>query len=122
MTDRDSAYVLHVELRVRPDRREQFLAAIEENATASVRDEPGCSRFDVVQDVADPDHFYLYEIYRDEDALGEHRRAPHFLRLRQAAAECVVPGGQHKTSGLLLFSPPNALTDGPADGPSDGPA
>lgn len=105
MTDSGPAYVLHVELRARPERREQFLAAIRENATASVRDEPGCSRFDVVQDLADPDHFYLYEVYRDEAAFGEHRSAPHFRRWREAAAECLVPDGQTNTGGHLLVSP-----------------
>ena len=43
-------YTLFVSLQVRPEKRDRFLAAIAENAAASVRDEPGCLRFDVMED------------------------------------------------------------------------
>ena len=41
-------FVLVVSLRVKPVKDRQFLAAIEANATASRREEPGCRRFDVL--------------------------------------------------------------------------
>ena len=50
-------YVLIVSARVKPEQRGRFLEAIEENAVTSVRDEPGCLRFDVVRDNDDPDHY-----------------------------------------------------------------
>lgn len=98
-------FVVNVDLRIRRDKREIFLAAIEENAAASVRDEAGCLRFDVCQDNAEPDHFSLYEIYTEEDAFAAHRATPHFARWREAAAECLQDGGQHTTACTLLFSP-----------------
>ena len=76
---------LVVSLRVKPEQRERFLAGIKENAGSSVRDEPGCLRFDVLEDQADPNHFLLYEIYRDDAAFQAHREAPHFARWRQVA-------------------------------------
>jgi autoinducer 2-degrading protein len=76
---------LVVSLRVKPEQRERFLAGIKENAASSVRDEPGCLRFDVLEDEADPNHFLLYEIYRDDAAFQAHREAPHFARWRQVA-------------------------------------
>jgi autoinducer 2-degrading protein len=78
-------YVLIVSARVKPEQRGRFLEAIEENAVISVRDEPGCLRFDVVRDGDDPDHYLCYEVYRDEEAFRAHRASDHFARWREAA-------------------------------------
>jgi (4S)-4-hydroxy-5-phosphonooxypentane-2,3-dione isomerase len=67
-----------VSVRVKPDRRDEFLKAIEEDSRGSREDEPGCLRFDVLQDASDPNHFFFYEVYRDEAALKAHREAPHY--------------------------------------------
>ena len=76
--------------------RDKFLAAAEDDSTCSVRDEPGCLRFDVLQDNADPDHFFFYEVYRDEAAFQAHGQAPHFARWRAAAAEVLAePARRH---------------------------
>jgi autoinducer 2-degrading protein len=80
-------YVLIVSARVKPEQRGRFLEAIEENAVSSVRDEPGCLRFDVVRDRDDPDHYLFYEVYRDEEAFAAHRAGDHFARWREAADE-----------------------------------
>jgi autoinducer 2-degrading protein len=95
-------FVLVVSLRVKPDKDRRFLAAIEANAAASRRDEPGCRRFDVLRDNADPHHYLLYELYDDEAAFHEHRNMPHFPVWRQAAAECLDE--QVNTPTTLLFS------------------
>ena len=42
-----------VKVRVKPDERERFLKAIEVYALGSERDEPGCMRFNVLQDAQD---------------------------------------------------------------------
>jgi autoinducer 2-degrading protein len=97
-------FTLVVDLNVKPGMRDRFLAAIEANATASLRDEPGCVRFDVVQDNDDPDHFFLYEVYEDEAAFRAHRAAPHFPRWRAAAAVCLrEDGGQTNTYCTTVF-------------------
>jgi quinol monooxygenase YgiN len=80
---------LVVSLKVKPDQRERFLAAAEDDSTCSVRDEAGCLRFDVVQDQADENHYYFYEVYRDEAALDAHRNSAHFPRWA-AARELAV--------------------------------
>ena len=94
-------FVLVVSLRVKPDKDRQFLTAIEANAAAS-RDEPGCRRFDVLRDNADPHHYLLYEVYDDEAAFQAHRDMPHFPVWRRAAAECLDE--QTNTATTLLFS------------------
>jgi (4S)-4-hydroxy-5-phosphonooxypentane-2,3-dione isomerase len=74
-----------VKVRIKADKREQFLKAIEVDALGSERDEPGCCRFNVLQDQEDPNVYYFYEVYRDEAALEEHRKAPHYAVWRAAA-------------------------------------
>ena len=34
--------------------------------------------YDLMRDADDPNHFLLYEVYRDAEALDAHRNAPHF--------------------------------------------
>ena len=74
-----------VKVRVKAEARERFLAAIEADALGSERDEPGCMRFNVLQDGQDQNVYYFYEVYRDEAALEAHRATPHFALWRAAA-------------------------------------
>ena len=78
-------FILLVSMHAKPEQREAFIAAITEDATASVRDEPGCLRFDVMQDNDDPNLFHLTEVYRDEAVFEAHTRTPHLLRWREAS-------------------------------------
>jgi autoinducer 2-degrading protein len=74
-----------VKVRVKADARERFLKAIEVDALGSERDEPGCMRFNVLQDAQDRNVYYFYEVYRDEEALEAHRAASHYAVWRAAA-------------------------------------
>ncbi len=81
--------VIHVHVRVRPGRVEEFLAATLVNARASLA-EPGVLRFDVIQDEADPAHVVLVEVYRDGDAPAAHKLTPHYAAWRDAVAEMMT--------------------------------
>lgn len=70
--------VLHVTIQVKPEHVADFLEVVRHDAEHSEKDEPGCLRFDVLQDRDDPNRFYFYEVYRDEAALEAHRQTPHF--------------------------------------------
>ncbi len=74
-----------VKVRIKPELRERFLQAIEVDALGSERDEPGCLRFNVLQDVGDANIYYFYEVYQDEAALAAHRAALHYAVWRAAA-------------------------------------
>ena len=95
-------FSLTVQMQVRPGRRAEFLDGMSANAEASVRDEPGCRRFDVCSDAADENRFVLYELYTDAEAFEAHKASPHFLRWRRIAAELVE--SQVNTPGRLLFT------------------
>jgi autoinducer 2-degrading protein len=74
-----------VKVRVKADQKQRFLKAIEEDALGSERDEPGCLRFNVLQDEKDENVYYFFEVYKDAAALEEHRKAPHYATWRAAA-------------------------------------
>ncbi|HVZ13556.1 MAG TPA: putative quinol monooxygenase [Bauldia sp.] len=92
------AFVVHNEFR------DEFLALVSTNAAASVREERGCRRFDVVLPEA-PDTIYLYEIYDDRASFDAHLASDHFRRFDEAtrsmiAAKTVTVGPvlEHYTS------------------------
>ena len=95
-------FSLMVQLEVRPEDRDEFLAAITANAQASVHDEPGCHRFDVSAVEGDGTRFVLYELYDDAEAFEEHKRAPHFAAWRQVADRVLT--SQVNTRGTVVAS------------------
>ena len=97
-------FSLVVQMEVRPERRDEFLAGMAANAEAAVRDEPGCLRFDVSSVAADPNRFFLYELYTDAEAFAAHKASPHFAQWRRIAERVLVPGGQVNTAGSLLVT------------------
>ena len=93
--------VVHVHVRVRAERVEDFLAATLDNARASVR-EPGVLRFDVVQDQADATHVVLVEVYRDAAASAAHKATPHYATWRDAVADMMAePRASTKFSAVF---------------------
>jgi (4S)-4-hydroxy-5-phosphonooxypentane-2,3-dione isomerase len=93
-------FSLIVQLQIDPAHRDEFLDAMRANAEASVRDEPGCLRFDVCSVADDPTRFVLYELYTDAAAFDQHKTAPHFARWRTVSSRLVVR--QENTAGELL--------------------
>lgn len=79
--------VLMVGIRIKEGHKEEFMKEMMGDAIGSNRDEPGCLRFDVLQDNEDPNLIHLYEVYKDEAALEAHRNAPHYLKWREAVQD-----------------------------------
>ncbi len=74
---------IFVTIRIKPEFKDRFTEASLGDAQGSVRDEPGCFRFDILQDNSDSNCFHLYEVYADEAALEAHRNAPHDKKWRE---------------------------------------
>ena len=74
-----------VKVRVKPDKRDQFQG--DRGRCARLREGRAglFTGFNVLQDQEDPNVYYFYEVYRDEAALEEHRKAPHYAVWRAAA-------------------------------------
>ena len=76
-------FIVHVHVRVQPDQVEKFIEATRDNASNSVQ-EPGCARFDVVQQADDPTRFVLAEAYYTEQDAASHKTTVHYARWRTA--------------------------------------
>jgi quinol monooxygenase YgiN len=71
-------FAIWVEFDIRPGHLAPFHDVARLDAEGSVGNEPGCRRFDVLQDPEVPDRVYFYEVYDDEAAFLRHREMPHF--------------------------------------------
>ena len=78
-------YVVCIHVHVQPEHRDEFIQASLANARATV-EEPGNLRFDVNQQVDDPNRFVLYEVYRDEAGMNAHKETVHYAAWRDAVA------------------------------------
>jgi (4S)-4-hydroxy-5-phosphonooxypentane-2,3-dione isomerase len=72
-------FVLAVNVRIKPENVERFMAALLSNAREA-REEPGCRRFEVLVDTSDPTKLLLFEVYDDEKAFEAHQQTPHFKK------------------------------------------
>jgi quinol monooxygenase YgiN len=75
----NARYTILVEFDLAPADLQRFLLLVRANAASSLRDEPGCERFDVLVDPAASGRVVLYEIYRDRAAFDAHLASPHFV-------------------------------------------
>ena len=78
-------YIIISPTQVKPGHREEYIEALVEDARSSVKNEPGCVRFDVIQDSEDTNRVWVYEVYKDEAAFQAHLQAPHLLVFREKA-------------------------------------
>ncbi len=81
--------VVLVEVELHPGKAAAYLPLVAANAAASVRDEPGCRRFDAAQDAANPDWVVLYEIYDDTAAFERHLTTAHFNLYRDRSEKLI---------------------------------
>ena len=84
-------------IQIKAEYKEQFIKEIVDDARGSVNDEPGCMRFDVIQDANDPNRIWLYEVYRDEAAAQAHTQVPQRLILRSTGPQlwlALMPTGE----------------------------
>lgn len=73
-------FLLNIKCKVKPEKREAWLAAILDDQTCTRRDEPGNLQFIVGEDTDSPNTFYLHEEFLDEKAFLLHTKSPHFAR------------------------------------------
>jgi quinol monooxygenase YgiN len=96
--------VLLVTVRVKPEHLNDFLPAAQENAKHAVADEPGCLRFDIIQDRDDRHLFRFYEVYRDDAALAAHRQTPHFKKYIEASGAWMAVPAERAMHDTVLYT------------------
>ena len=67
-----------VEINIKPERVDEFLEVFRANHEGAIK-EPGNLRFDVLQDPRVKTRFFIYEAYKDEEAVLAHKQTPHYL-------------------------------------------
>ena len=86
--------VLMVQLNVDAEHLDSFLEASKEVARASVHNESGCRRFDVMQDLEVPTRVAFVEVFDDDAAVTAHPKFEHYPRWRAATADGNLAQGQ----------------------------
>ena len=91
---------VHVNIDVKADCIDAFIEATRENARNSLR-EPGIARFDLVQNIGNPAHFVLVEVYKTGDAPATHKETAHYAKWRDTVADMMaVPRSSTKFETL----------------------
>ena len=78
---------IFVTINIKDGFADEFSKASLGDSQGSVRDEPGCFRFDILQNSEITNRFHLYEVYKDEAALEAHRNAPHYKKWRETVED-----------------------------------
>ena len=84
-----SKIALVVEFQIKPDRREDFLRLMREHAAGTLQDEAGCLQFDILLPQENGHRIFLYEVYRDDAAIQEHRQSARLARTRDSYADMI---------------------------------
>jgi quinol monooxygenase YgiN len=101
-------YVIIAPIQIREGYKDRFIESVTEDARSSVRDEPGCLRFDVIQDANDANRIWLYEVYKDEAAFQAHLQSPHLLKFRETTTDWRTEGPQGAGRGASNIWPPDS--------------
>ena len=90
-----------VEINIKPERVDEFLEVFRANHEGALQ-EPGNLRFDVLQDPEVKTRFFIYEAYKDEDAVAFHKTTPHY-KTCVAKLESLMTGPRKKRlfNGLM---------------------
>jgi len=100
-------HVMHAPLPVKPERVSDFIDAVKLDALGSVRNEPGCLRFDVYQNVENPCELYLYEVYVNEAAFEYHVKTPHIAKWRETVKDWYAGERTGSRRGPNIWPPDN---------------
>lgn len=89
--DPGRSFMIIADLTAHPGRGGEVAAAIVGSGAISLtRAEPGCLAYDLCQDTDSPDHFVVYERWKDLAALGAHLETAHFAAVGAAIGGLLV--------------------------------
>lgn len=91
-----------VHIQVKPDRIEDFLDAFRINYNGTIK-EPGNLRFDVLQDPDDETRFSIFEVFKNDAALDDHRKTEHYKET-VALLEDIMTGPRSKDFYKMVMS------------------
>lgn len=95
-------YVVTVDFGTAPENFERFKQIMNENAKASVTNEPGCREFNVFEDPKAPNHLFLFEVYEDDAAFQQHVNSAHFKHFKDVSDPIIT--SRAGTRGTMFTS------------------
>ncbi|HVW75642.1 MAG TPA: putative quinol monooxygenase [Rhizomicrobium sp.] len=84
-SDTGHYYVVTVDFGTAPENFDRFKQIMNENAKASVMNEPGCREFNVYEVASAPNHLFLFEVYDDDAAFQQHVNSAHFKHFKDVS-------------------------------------
>ncbi|WP_066042392.1 putative quinol monooxygenase [Herbiconiux solani] len=88
--------VLFAEFTALPG-QEETVAALLADLTVQVRAEPGCVEFAPSRLASQPSRFFVYEVYRDEEAFAAHIGAAYGAEFNARLGPLIVEDGSQLT-------------------------
>ena len=95
---------LVIVVEANPERVEEFVRFLSEEAADAIANEPGCRDFVISQSATEPNLFTLAEFYDDAAALDAHRLTPHFLLFQERVKEFdLIRNKREVVMGEVIF-------------------
>lgn len=95
-----------VDLEISPDHLQAFIAAVKENAAATIQ-EAGCRQYDVIQSTTNPHQISIYEVYENDAAVQAHRASGHFKKYLATTGKMVVKRQSRPMTSVARHIKPN---------------
>jgi autoinducer 2-degrading protein len=96
-------YINAVDIDVVQGQIGNYLAALKENAAASVH-EPGCHAFNIAVSQNDKNHVFIFEVYDNAAALDAHRQTDHFKKYATTTKDMVAKRDPHQLSLVATYA------------------
>ncbi|WP_299405816.1 putative quinol monooxygenase [uncultured Roseobacter sp.] len=94
-------FAVVVTFSIKTEHLAAFMPLMTENASTSLREEPGCHQFDIATDPARPGEVFLYELYDNAAAFDAHLASAHFKSFDATVADMITEKSV-KTYGKVL--------------------
>ena len=69
---------------------DQYTAALKEQMTTAIKQEPGVLSYTAVADKNDPTVITILEVYANAEAYQSHIQAPHFKKYKETVKDMVL--------------------------------
>lgn len=84
------SFAIYVGINVKPEHADAFIELSVVEGRIALRDEPGCTQFDIARDVNDPNRICFFEVFVDREALDTHWATPNFVEYWEKVESMVV--------------------------------
>ncbi len=82
-------HITLVHVHVKPEHVDDFIQATRLNHGGAMREIENF-RFDVIQNIDDPNRLILYEAYFTKEAAIAHKHTPHYLKWQETVADMIM--------------------------------